>query len=81
MAKKKLVIEKHDIMPKHTICSDKETQSILEEYSSTREQFPKISINDAALATFKVKLGDMIKIERNDPQMGKILFYRVVSDE
>jgi len=79
--KKRIVIESHSLMPKHSVCSDKEKKSVLTQYHATLEQFPKVLISDAGIATLKAKIGDMIKIERNDATMGKVVFYRVVSDE
>ena len=82
MVKKKTInIEKHNLMPKHTVCSDKEKTQILEKYNATIKDLPKILQDDAALMSIKVKLGDLVKIERDDPVTKKTVFYRVVSDE
>lgn len=79
--KKTINIEKHNLMPKHSICSDKERDQILEKYNATLEEMPKILINDAVLTSLKVKVGNFIKIEREDPMTGITYFYRVVVDE
>jgi DNA-directed RNA polymerase subunit H (RpoH/RPB5) len=79
--KNSIIIEKHNLMPKHSICSEKEKEQILVKYNATVKEMPKMLINDAALSSLKVKTGDMIKIERNDPLGGKTYFYRVISDE
>jgi len=83
MPKKKssIVIEKHNLIPKHSVCSDKEKQQVLDKYKTDIGQLPKISINDAGLTNFKIKIGDMIKVERKDSFSGKTNFYRVVVDE
>ncbi|MCB9359309.1 hypothetical protein H6503_05230 [Candidatus Woesearchaeota archaeon] len=82
MAKKtKLVIEKHNLIPKHSVCNDKEKQQVYEKYGTTEREMPKISSQDAALASLKVKKHDLIKIEREDGFSGKTVFYRVVADE
>jgi len=82
MVKKKTInIEKHNLMPKHTVCSDKEKNQILEKYNATIQDLPKITQNDASLMSMKVKVGDLIKIERDDPVTKKTVFYRVVTDE
>ncbi len=78
MAKNKIKIEKHFLVPKHTLCSEKEKQEILKKYSATENEMPKILITDAALIGMDIKIDDMIKIEREDPLMGKTYFYRVV---
>ncbi|MBU4242327.1 MAG: DNA-directed RNA polymerase subunit H, partial [Nanoarchaeota archaeon] len=41
-------------------------------------QLPKISKNDPAIKELEVKKGDLIKIERKSPTIGKSIFYRVV---
>jgi DNA-directed RNA polymerase subunit H len=79
--KNSIVINKHNLMPKHSLCNDKEKQEILTKYNATIKEMPKISPNDAGLSALKAKQGDMVKIERNDIIMGKTYFYRVVSDE
>lgn len=75
------VVEKHNLIPKHTICSDKETSEILAQYKATLNEIPKILANDSGIATLKAKVGDLIKIERNDLLVGKTYFYRVVVNE
>ena len=79
--KKSIIIKTHSLMPKHTLCSSKEKEQIMAKYNAKIKEMPKIGINDAALSSLKIKIGDMIKIERNDTLMGKTYFYRVVSDE
>ncbi len=80
-SKKTIIIEKHNLMPKHFVCSEKEKENVLSNYSATTKEMPKIAITDAALTNLKVKLGDMIRIERKDALTGKTNFYRVVADE
>ncbi|MFT4303906.1 MAG: DNA-directed RNA polymerase subunit RpoH/Rpb5 C-terminal domain-containing protein [Candidatus Woesearchaeota archaeon] len=79
--KTKFTIEKHNLIPKHSVCSDKEKQQVYEKYGTTDREMPKISSRDAALVKLKVKKGTLIKIERDDKFTGKTIFYRVVSDE
>lgn len=78
---KKIKIDSHALIPKHVVCSEKEKQAVFAHYGAQGSDFPRISTNDTGIATLKVKIGDLIKIERNDPNMGKVTFYRVVSDE
>ena len=81
MAKKNPDIEKHFLIPKHSICNEKEKEAVLKKYNSTISEMPKILIKDAALASLKAKVGDMIKIEREDELTGKTNFYRVVAND
>jgi DNA-directed RNA polymerase subunit H (RpoH/RPB5) len=39
---------------------------------------PKIKITDPALSKLGVKRGDIIKITRNNPVVGEVLYFRVV---
>lgn len=79
--KKSIHIEKHILIPKHSLCSEKEKQAILAKYKATPNEMPIIFMRDPAIANLKVKVGDLIKIERQDPLSGKSFFYRVVRDE
>lgn len=78
MAEKKIKISTHDLIPKHTKLSDSEKQKVLEQYNITIKELPSIFITDAALLPLKVKVGDIIKIERSSPTSGKSIFYRGV---
>lgn len=81
MAKKTISIDEHKLIPKHSICSAKEKEKILKDYSAEEKDLPKISIKDAGISALNAKLGDLIKIERKDDSTGTTLFYRVVIDE
>jgi len=78
MAEKKIKISTHDLIPEHTKLSDSEKQKILDQYNVTINELPSILITDAALLKLKVKVGDIIKIERKSPTSGKSIFYRGV---
>ncbi|MFT4343651.1 MAG: DNA-directed RNA polymerase subunit RpoH/Rpb5 C-terminal domain-containing protein [Candidatus Woesearchaeota archaeon] len=80
-SKSKISIEKHDLMPKHSLCSDKEKEQLLEKYNASIKQLPRITQNDAGISSLNAKPGDLIKIERKDSHVGKVTFYRVVTDE
>jgi DNA-directed RNA polymerase subunit H (RpoH/RPB5) len=78
---RKSIVEKHILIPKHTLCSDKEKEEVLSKYSATIAEMPKILFNDPAISGLKAKLGDMIRVERVDEETGKTFFYRVVANE
>ena len=67
----------HDLIPKHILLSEEDKGKILSELVATPDQLPKIRISDPGLAGLEAKLGDVVKIERNDPN-GKNIFYRTV---
>ena len=86
MAKKKkepLTIDvlEHILVPKHTKLTKKESKKLLEDMDITIKNLIKIKSGDPAIAKLKAEPGDIIKIERDNPLVGKTLFYRVVVSE
>ena len=82
MAKKrssrKMIIGKHELIPKHSKLSDKEKKKLMETYHITSmKELPKIYKNDAGLQGLNVKVGDIVKIIRQSPT-GEAVYYRVV---
>ena len=75
---KKTAITNHVLIPKHSKLSDSERKALLEQYSITIKELPHILSKDPVLTTLSVKPGDIVKIERNSPTAGKIVFYRSV---
>ena len=71
-------VTKHSLVPKHTILSENQKKSIMEQYNATPKKFPLIRTSDAALLNLKAKQGDMIKIERKSPTAGIAIYYRIV---
>ena len=78
--KKELNVESHIFVPKHVKLSQQEITEILERYNISIKQLSKILISDPALKPLDPKLGDVIKITRDSPTVGKSVFYRVVVD-
>lgn len=74
----KFNIQEHKLIPKHTKLSEEETQKLLEQYNISLKQLPKILKSDPAIKDLNAKPGDVIKIDRESPTMGKTSFYRVV---
>ena len=77
---KAVEISKHNLVPKHTKASDKETEQLLERYNISVTQLPKILKNDPAIKELKLKIGDVVKIVRNSPTAGETVFYRSVTN-
>ena len=80
MKKQKFKVDKHTLTPKHVKVSEKEKASLLEKYSVTSKELPKILRTDAALREMDAKPGDVIKVTRNSPTAGESIFYRVIID-
>lgn len=69
----------HALQPKHIRLKQEEADRLLKELNISTSQLPKIKINDPALSQ-DFKIGDIVKIERNDEETSKIFsYYRVVS--
>jgi len=71
-------VAKHSLVPKHIKLSDKEKEKLLERYSITTDQLPKIRLTDPALMNLDAKEGDVIKIVRKSPTAGEADYYRIV---
>lgn len=69
----------HILQPKHTKIDEKESEKVLEEYNISKSQLPKILSSDPALPE-DCSVGDLIKIERQDPKdkTKKSVYFRVV---
>lgn len=74
-------ITKHLLVPKHSKVSEAEQKKLLEKYSITLRQLPKIQKDDPAIAKLGVKAGEIIKIERDSKTAGKTYYYRVVAED
>lgn len=74
----KFTVKDHILVPKHTKVGEREKKELLDKYSTTLREFPKILITDPALEDLSVKEGDIIKIERQSATAGQTLFYRRV---
>ncbi|HLC51860.1 MAG TPA: DNA-directed RNA polymerase subunit H [Candidatus Nanoarchaeia archaeon] len=71
-------ITKHLLVPKHSKVSEAEHKKLLEKYSISPRQLPKILKNDPAIIKLGVKAGDIIKVERDSKTAGTFFHYRFV---
>jgi len=71
-------ITKHIMMPKFEVISEEEIDKLLNEYSITKNQLPKILSSDPISRYFGVKSGDIFKITRSSPTTGLSVSYRLV---
>jgi DNA-directed RNA polymerase subunit H len=65
----------HALIPKHEIMKEEEVDELLKNYNITKENLPKIKIYDPAISHLNPKVGDVIRIYRQDE---KVFYYRVV---
>ena len=75
---KKLEIDKHELVPKHILLTEKEKEELLQKFGIGLRQLPRISIEDPAIKDSNAKIGDVVKIIRKSPTAGETLYYRVI---
>jgi len=75
----KFEVVKHELVPKQTKLSEKETKELFEKYAIELQNLPKIYKSDPAIQDIDVKEGDIVKIMRKSPTAGETIFYRRVA--
>ena len=78
--KKELNVESHIFVPKHVKLNQEEVAELVQHYNIAVKQLSKIYASDPAIKKLEAKTGDVIKIIRNSPTIGKVSFYREVID-
>ncbi len=78
--KPKFKVDKHILTPKHSKLGEREKAQLLEKYSVTQKELPKMFRTDSAIKELDAKPGDIIKITRKSQTAGESFFYRVVTD-
>ena len=78
--KKKFKVDKHILIPKHSVLTDAQKEKILQKYNISIKELPKILKTDPAIISLSAKLGDVIKITRNSATASEAIFYRVIVD-
>ena len=72
-------ISKHVFQPKFIILNnDTEKNEVLEKYQTTVNKLPKIYTTDPMAKYYDMKKGDIIKVIRNDPEVGLSIAYKLV---
>jgi DNA-directed RNA polymerase subunit H len=71
-------VSQHVLVPKHEKLSEEEAEEVLAKYKIAVKQLPKIFKSDKALESFEVEEGDVIKISRESPTVGKVNYFRMV---
>lgn len=71
------MVAPRELIPQHKLLSESEAKKVAKEYGITFEKFPKILESDPQAAKLGAKLGQLIEINRVDPN-GKYNHYRYV---
>jgi len=75
----------HDLVPEHSLLSEKEAQALLKELKITSDQLPKIRKDDPVIKILEmvhgpIEEGNIIKITRISDSAGVSVVYRTVVD-
>ena len=76
--KKHIDITAHKFVPKHEKLNEQESLEVLKKFNISKKQLPIILKKDPVIKNIDTKKGDIIKIYRDSPTLGKSIFYRVV---
>ncbi len=79
----KFNVLEHEIVPEHHLVPVEEELNILSKLNVSKENLPKISINDPAIKALeeiygKLEPGRMIRIIRKSPTAGYYEYYRII---
>jgi DNA-directed RNA polymerase subunit H len=68
----------HDLVPEHTILSEKEHHEFLKKYEIQPDQLPKILNTDPVVAAIGAKPGQIVKIVRKSQTAKYATVYRFI---
>jgi len=73
----------HELVPSHELLTPKEAEAMLKRYGITKDQLPKIRVNDPCIAALidagkEIKEGQIVKITRASDVAGISVAYRLV---
>jgi len=71
-------VSEHMLVPEHKKLTKEEKDELLEKYNITVKELPKILKDDPAISHLSLDVGDVIKITRKSPTMGRAVYYRVI---
>ena len=78
IAELKINIVDHILVPKHTVLTQEEGKSVLENYNAKKKDMPLISSTDPIARYYNMKPDNICKIERPSVMTGVAPFYRIV---
>ena len=65
------------LVPKMNLLTEAEKKGVLKKYSIVEKQLPKMKVTDPVAKKLNAQVGDVVKIERQDPP-AKYNYYRLV---
>lgn len=71
-------ISKHELVPKHELCSEEEKRLVLKKYRAKETQLPKILQTDPMARYLGARKGELVKINRDSETAGQYIVYRIV---
>lgn len=71
-------IMKHVFQPKFIILTPEEEAEVLDKYQATKNKFPKQYSTDPVAKYYDMKKGDVVKVIRNDPEVGLAIAYKLI---
>ena len=80
MAKKKLDVKNHILVPNHKRLSEKEKKELFEIFGISINELPKVFITDMGISHLDISEDDVIQVPRKSPVSGESIFYRRVVD-
>ena len=73
--------KQHALVPKHQVLNEEDSENLLKKLNTSKIKLPKIYSTDAALKNIKIKVGDVIEIERTSHDGNTIKYWRIVVEK
>ena len=71
------MVSDYEIIPKHELLSESDAEKVIKKFNTSLDKLPKILESDQQSLKLNAKVGQIIKISRNDGSVS-YTYYRVV---